>query len=637
MSTRQLVSPSRPSPSEQGAIFRLQPPPHRYKENRRCRVLSGKANQSQCSTLEEEHPLLATLDRRTHKDGQGPSLQASPAILGGVDDSEEEDDASTIHGDDESMYERPKRLLSGDVRLVYPKPHYIDPSEYGSILTSPVKSDIRNSAFFRDLSHSQEELWEASASGSETTVCSSSTSSFSGIAGSTFGAVRRRSSQQSVFSPKQASQISPLGEHTIVALCPLSPLTPRKSAALHTPTQAHFDGARVNTHLVLPSTKDESEPLSATLKRLGAVRKSMSLGEEEEALTMCTVTRQQLSPCREQSLAGRLESQKRAEEVMAANKQALQQSQGLFTQRAGEGKDEDKDTVLNEANERLSWLRHSRTRSKPAYSRIQSTTRGGHQQPVLRSTVNRMSTILASYIFGNTRRAGDKAETASIPLGTIGERSLPRPSPLAIRGKGDGWGGLRPRTSWFPDVVIGPLISPRATAPTLLRPLRLQSSAGVDDESAWVDEEEPEKDCRPPTDAANEPIQKLRVNFPSYLPKPSRDRRYRLSEGTAASDADESVFVRYSRTSAEGRPSTTCWPASLRRSLRLNSGLFLAFLLLVSITAVVVIITTSVIGRPLQNSSSAAPSRNITRRAALGSLYTAPMPLLLLQTATSAD
>jgi hypothetical protein len=580
MSFRELISPSRSitATPKVTSEFRLQPPPHQYREKRKGRILSTE-------------DILSSKDSRREKEQPNNRI----------------DDACTIHGVDLDMYERPKRLLSGDIRLFYPTLTDIHPTSHGSVLTSPVKSDLRNSAFFT-ASKCQEEVIETDDLGGNTLDTepppTASTSSFSGAARSTFGfSLRKRGSQQSqCLSPTSPSNSE---RHVTLNLSPMSPLTPKRYAALHTPCHLHFESSRINTHLVVQSSKDcdvGNEPLSATLKRLGAARQTLFIGEEEENNIMDRNTRVAAQDW-ERRMTERIEVQKKAADLIASNRQILRESEGLFKKSANE--------EVAEANDEKythSWLNTDSGRplantdreKNQTYKRLQSTTRGGQQSAFFRSTLGRLSITLTNYIFSKPSNTNQKLDCDIISMQAIGDDGgLTRPDLAVPREKGDGWGGLRPRSSWFPGLGLGPLTSPtRESKSVPLRPLHLKGGStgscfNVEDE--WIDEEEEQPlIIKQEGETPNEEemtMKKLRVKFPSYLYKPSRDGRQ------SSTSLNDGIIVEYTKTSAEGRPASKGKMRQLLSFFRSQFGLWIALLIVVCMAAILAIIAASAIGR----------------------------------------
>jgi hypothetical protein len=544
MSTRQLVSPSRTSPKV--STFRLQPPPYRYKEKRKGRILSKKDVHAETSTAydDDHQPLLGGSSVASFVIGEDDSDSSSPPFEPRRTTLSRIEECFT---DDGITFDKVhhKRLLAEG----WSNYNGLNATEHGGVLTSPVKSDVRSHAFQR-----QDEPTSGSIDIENDNVPpTSTTSSFSGISRTTFGVtIRKRSSQQSMRSPDhkgeegylRPSKVSRRGneEHIIVNVLPMSPMTPKRSAALHTPSQSRFDEFKINTHLVLPSRKSDLEPLSATLRRLGASRKTLLVVGGEEELAFDEEEVQRIMPEWEKRMVERLESRNTAAELMEANQWALQQSDGLFQSKQSASLQLPED--MTSKGRSLSPFREEHpdpVQRKTVYSQIQSTTRGGPYRTTMRSTMARVSMFLGNLVpTWQVKEPRDDNRMTTIK----GDDHLSRPDAAAPKGKGDGWGGLRPRSSWFPDMHFGPLKSPTASVPaysTHLRPLRLQSfyTHIKDEEDSWIDEEYEDQEAteqKPSMEAQEVPIKKLRVKFPSYLPKPGRDRR-------TSQDATEDAMV----------------------------------------------------------------------------------------------
>ena len=601
MSTRQLVHPSTVLDT---SCFRLQAPPHQYNRDKRKgrilpqNVLGSTGGLGQQASTDNHAATLAVKNEMRGRKRANSATSAFEPLLGEtaeVDDAEE--GASTVTDE----LKQSQRLLCDNVQL---DPLADEGSCHAVLLTSPVKDSVRNIAFFGDTI-----IWSTSDGEMQTprSACSSSfsmsTTSFHGLARSTFGlGFRRRGSQQSsqsaLISPTQYGRYEDArieqsdNDHTILLLSPRTPLTPRRSAAPHTPSRPRLDV--VNTRLIVPSGNHDSEPLSATLKRLGAARKSVQVQDEDRSADS-TNTKSGLStaPTTNEGLEARLDNFMRAKEARKANHAALQLAEGLFSSRRS------KNSIYYDARPRMEPS--LKVCSGPAYTRIESTTRAG-QHRSMRATVSHISAVLAGYVFGNLHKPkepneSDDSESESVALTATTEDILHRPEPVAPKQRADGWGGMRPRSSWFPNLRAGPLISPPPTASSRhLRALQLQSFPRCNNEDeAWVDQdEEPGKEPNSPRREQDMPIKTLRVKFPSYLPHPRRDLR-ETPASLSDNGADEAItVVKFTNRSVEGRPSTRYF--SLRR-LHSSGGLFLAFVILLSMVAALAIIVTAVLSQ----------------------------------------
>jgi len=562
---------------------------------------------------EDEQSLVKLVNTCTSENGEQKSswsrltgpLLATLSNIEDASDNDDDDDVSTVRGEDFGVFERPKRLLQGDTRLEYP-----DCELQGNVLISPVKTANQN----RSKLHQSRglEVMTTDNTGNDEPLLTSTTSSFSNVARSTFGAsYRRRGSVQSIKSPVKDAEalggptggISTETEHTIVNLLPLSPITPRRSATIHTPSHLHFDELKVNTHLIVPIRKHDSEPLSATLRTLGARRGSLSDDEGEDSTD--SIETQLAMQDMKQRMQVRLEHHNYVEELVKANQSALRESEDLFTM----------------------------TDKKPAYSHIQSTTRGGQQPTPARSTLGRLSTILTNYIFGNLHNAREKLEVEKTPMDAVGSEDLTQPDQTLLKrkGKGDGWGGLRPRSSWFPESRLGPLMSPtRVLTPSHLRSFQLRTCTEPIVDDIWIDEEEIEEHSVGQVGVMEKPeesIKKLRVKFPSYMPKPSRDGRHLSNSSTGSND---SIVVKYTKTSAEGRPVSKRGIFKSLHVLRSYGGLLMALLLLVCMVAILAVVATSVIDRS-KNHVNNTQDKQIISNDTLP--YSAPVPASALPSA----
>lgn len=553
MSSRQLLVPTKPeSDRQQISIFRLQPPPNRYKENRRFQVLSKRASDSTSDEGKKDSTLPFRRQKRCSISSPLPA-----------DQSEEGREEAKHNLDvDKSQGSR----WSQDDSFTY--------SHSGGLITSPVKSDVCNSAFFGDACVWSPQAKEENAASPDKMVSASRTS-FHSIARSTFGATARR--RVSLKSPltAQGKMVSD-ARHTILQLSPMTPITPRTMSSLHTPCDLQFD--MINSQLELPLCKNDSEPLSATLKRIGASRKSMQVKEVEEDILEPVYTQAALSGW-ESSLMERLEEQKKGEEARKANQEALQQARGLFLFSREVEEDKDADFVRKQPP---LWL------DKVPFEKSAGGDNGhtGNSNTI-RSTLE---------TFANMFKRIRKEEHEHIRLAISG---IPD---ATLHLKGDGWGGVRTRSSWFAEYPLGPLASPTSTSSKpLLRSLQLQpilSKSNTKEEDVWIDIDEDEllvndwkEQHEMDTSRDNISIQKLRVRFPSFLPKPKRSNKRPVSSQSDMNLTQEAIMVKYTDTSAEGRPLSRKNKTSQFVSfLRNHGGLLLAFFLIIGVAAFVAII-----------------------------------------------
>ncbi|PWN93612.1 hypothetical protein FA10DRAFT_298981 [Acaromyces ingoldii] len=249
--------------------------------------------------------------------------------------------------------------------------------------------------------------------------------------------------------------------HTIVHLAPMSPLTPGRAAEQHTPkerqfgeTPLHLDSLPASAARHLSSASEpcsvDSEPLSATLRRLGAARDSADHQEkDDEASRPPWILKEEWA----ERIAAQRELRHEAEIVAERNRSALEKANGLTWKHT---------TTAPQETVSSLGLRIFKGRSEHG-STIESTVRGGR----LGATAKRISRGLASFLWRQDAHPPhfSKSQSSSPAFETL---EIPAPDQATCKRtvRGDGWGGRRPSSSWFPGLTTGPLISPTNTVVT---------------------------------------------------------------------------------------------------------------------------------------------------------------------------
>lgn len=277
---------------------------------------------------------------------------------------------------------------------------------------------------------------------------------------------------------------------TAILLSPGSPITPRRAEALHTPTQSS---------MARDATEAEIEPLSATLKRLGAKRRT------ERFASTCVPVQ---SPLQEEMYKSPDTARSESWQVMTATRKIFQLPSW----------------VRFEANH------HARTRAAAdnraaaaGYSKLQLERSAAQEADAMLPKVSHVGDVapdspngelfagfdvdlgaekkqkpewVVSVIRPPNMAAlrTDKVEAkGSRVLGAV-RSALPGLAPQRrIKGyisqdERDGWGGVT-RSSWFRGYDKGPLVSPNPPAKQRgLKRIILQPARGEDE---WEDIDEP--------------------------------------------------------------------------------------------------------------------------------------------------
>lgn len=645
MSSRQLVAPSRGDHC--GHTFKLQAPPLQRKERRKGRLFDASADATKRLSTIEASPISSSSEPQPFGSTRFQERFSLPVP------GTPEQVPDRKHGGELTL--SPKGMLPNDARLIFPS--WEGDDDVGNILTprashsslatltlmaTDAKKDIKAS---RETSINSTD--KASSHKSSTTV-------------GTFGVLRRRSSAQAVHSPQRWSSATtdPLGQgdgsqsniatkegypaaatssfhcvpHMVISLSPLSPLSPARQAALHTPKcqPDTFDQLKPPGSVQQAGCefwKSEGEPLSATLRRLGAARTSRRFdvvleeqGGEMGKLNSCTAHQTaSIAPNGwTQRITKRLDERESAQKMLEDHRQAINQATPLLRVDRAASDDAPDNLAVGSPS-----IQHSISKSPvnpegqsmaaPARDRVQSTVRGGRQE-TLWMTMRRKSNSLAAYIFGNHQRARSTYTDVFVPLET--ERPAMPGAPRAAAGaisRGDGWGGLRPRASWFPDLHLGPLLSP-ASPPHLdtsarprvqrLRSFHLRAQKPYGHETEWIDEET--DDCQPltaskpdrtsmhtDTHSEDNVLKTLRVRFPSYLPQPRSERQKAQEQARQGWPIPRSggTVVTYFNDSAEGVPTDAKAKVSVRRRACRIATVLLIFIACGGVACIVLLVT----------------------------------------------
>ncbi|SYW75981.1 uncharacterized protein UBRO2_01136 [Ustilago bromivora] len=179
-------------------------------------------------------------------------LLASPKAGGGAKHDENRPRSSTISNHSASSTSSVSRLLAAISLPLSPRP---------SKPQSPsVRETLMGMLTNKSPSPSSPLFPRNTLMSSLSSTCISPTSPSGG------GALRKRMGWRAALSaPKQ--------HETAILMSPESPLTPRRADTLHTPTQASISSILHANHLQVDQ-ENQSEPLSATLKALGAKRQT---------------------------------------------------------------------------------------------------------------------------------------------------------------------------------------------------------------------------------------------------------------------------------------------------------------------------------------------------------------------------
>lgn len=636
MSVRQLLMASQsetPSSFNTSEPFKLQPPPLRKREKRKGRLFGKQGSLSNGSSSPkhntengERSDVIGYVKPRN-------TFTFTPSVF-------------NKHEGDTVL--SPKQILANDDRLFYPPFSAFSDDEDESELRASQQTTPK-AAHFR-FSNLRKRSSSSTTENKQIEKAKTSSSKTSSMTNGTFGALRRRSSvkatqnsQQSCNTQNDLSSATTFGHsedsmdnqikavfpqrmssnyhkdiHTVISLPPQTPLSPKKLDVLHSPVSiAEFERYSPSKEEdMLPvqqskyptswtSFKSDHEPLSATLKRIGASRTTGCFAivdendQEEEAMIDITTT----APKRWiQEMDRKFEDCEEAKALLSQNRAATADAKEILghprlfittdssaTMKPIRFSDEQLVPVETEAGYNSDSTLQASPFLKPKTfsscdkiqrkpnSYIQSTPRGApHRSPSpcipaeenasLWKSMRRMSQTLSAYIFGNHLRARSTETDLFFPVPT--EQS-PRPGvALALAGHshGDGWGGMRPRTSWFPDLRLGPLLSPSPVGSgqnnnvqhrsIKLRSFHLKAQpskmSALNDESEWIDEEESEDENK--EEVSSDPVlRNLRVRFQSQLPAPHKERREQEEEQHKRLQS-QSTMLTYTNNSVEARP-----------------------------------------------------------------------------------
>ncbi|PWN36599.1 uncharacterized protein FA14DRAFT_175912 [Meira miltonrushii] len=607
--------------------FKLQPPPFRKREKRKGRLFGRQGSLSSESSSPKQDDGIG---ERSDVVGFMKPQSGFTFMPSGFNKHE----GDTVLS--------PKQILANDDRLFYPPPSAFSDDEEESELRASQQATPKATHFnFSSLRKRSSSSATESKQSEKAKTTSSKTSS---VTNGTFGVLRRRSSVQATQNSQQScntqddrssattSSLSDdiLGHqiktvipqrrsskevHTVISVPPQTPVSPKKLEDLHSPVSIagfeRYPPAKEEDLLVVkqsnyPSSwcsfKSEHEPLSATLRRIGAARTTGCFAivdeddqEEEDAMLDVTTSapkrwiQQMDSKFEDCEEAKALLAQNRAatadaEEVLchprlfvttdsSATMKPIRLSDEILHVDAESGYNSDSTLQASPYLKPTAFSSCDDFKRKPN-SYIQSTPRGApHRSPSpcipteenasLWKSMRRMSQTLSAYIFGNHLRARSTETDLFFP---VPSEQTPRPGvALALAGHshGDGWGGMRPRTSWFPDLRLGPLLSPSAIEqhrPMKLRSFHLKAQPSkvnaLNDESEWIDEEENEEENKEEacTSSSADPVlRKLRVRFPSQLPAPHKQRREQEEEQHRNMQS-QSTMLTYTSNSVEARP-----------------------------------------------------------------------------------
>lgn len=347
----------------------------------------------------------------------------------------------------------------------------------------------------------------------------------------------------------RGAQSAQLADETAIIMSPGSPLTPRRADALHTPTQASIAAVL------------ESEPLSATLKALGAKRRT------ERFASTCVPLQSPLTPDRAE--AGEVKSPASANadaekfELMTATRKIFhlptwvrfEANHHARTQAAEEnrqaaaGFEELRKKLSTESMAEQVVVRGETLPKTSKLGDVAPASPNGEllagfeldpspqSQPkteskdegecvisvVRRPTMAALREGAASQSFSKKSGGGMLGGLRSALPGIRPQRRIRDSHPqktllLAPAAtvddpeRRDGWGGILTRSSWFPSFTRGPLVSPTPSRAMLLQPLRRGKSSTEDE---WEDVDQPTL----PTD--NEPVSFLELNdAPRFFNRP---------------------------------------------------------------------------------------------------------------------
>ncbi|KAJ1024368.1 hypothetical protein NDA18_004537 [Ustilago nuda] len=296
----------------------------------------------------------------------------------------------------------------------------------------------------------------------------------------------------------RAALSAPKQHETAIPMSPESPLTPRRADTLHTPTQASISSILYANHLQVDH-ENQSEPLSATLKALGAKRQTHPFPPNTNLLPVNQAEQAFESPRTVKStpyFESDLESSRESFQLLTAQRKIFH----LPT------------WIRFEANHhaRTQIVQNNRTAAEEFCNLIETMPKTSHLGDVAPDSPNgelfagfninpapdtkqeqyvvkvvktpTMVTLRNSANRGPSaiRREGRVMGAISSVLPPFCEKfriqySPPKQSPTtrasntisrqqAVKERRDGWGGVLTRTSWFPSYRKGPLVSPLSFA-----------------------------------------------------------------------------------------------------------------------------------------------------------------------------
>ncbi|EST06867.2 hypothetical protein PSEUBRA_003661 [Kalmanozyma brasiliensis GHG001] len=324
----------------------------------------------------------------------------------------------------------------------------------------------------------------------------------------------------------RGAQSAQLADETAIIMSPGSPLTPRRADALHTPTQASI------------SSIPENEPLSATLKALGAKRRTERFAStcapllspdgadvkspNSEKFELMTATRKifhlptwvrfeakhhartQAAEENRQAAAGFEELRKKISTESMMEYVVMRGEALPKTSQLGDNAPASPNGELL-AGFGVDTLHPSRpkTEVKEEGECVISVVRRPTMAALREGQASQPTKKASGGVFGAVRSALPGIR----PQRRIRDSRPPKPLLLAPASltdpeRRDGWGGILTRSSWFPSFRRGPLVSPTPSGAMLLQPL----PRGKREDDEWEDIDEPVL----PTD--NEPTSFLELN-----------------------------------------------------------------------------------------------------------------------------
>lgn len=285
-----------------------------------------------------------------------------------------------------------------------------------------------------------------------------------------------------------------LSDETAILLSPGSPLTPRRAGELHTPTQSSIASV-----LVPEGEEGEVEPLSATLKRIGAKRSTQRF--EPEAVQ---------SPVSGGNLTA---------DIRTATRKIFHLPTWVRFEANHHARTGAAERNREAAAEFASLpLKPSTSPQPPPVYGVETLPKvsqlgdvapsspngelfSGFDCPLSHSEEKEGEEWVVKIVKRPTiatlrdEKKGKGFGFRSALAGGLGWRRIKGPPcPKPPEGKeGDGWGGLS-RSSWFPGQTQGPLVSPK---PRGLKKLMLPSKVDKGEEGEWEDIQEPSLGASP--------------------------------------------------------------------------------------------------------------------------------------------